>query len=133
MSVGADIEAVCGRCGMGWHVVIAMADGRIAQVECRQCGKRHKLRGAGAAAPRPHRRTGETGTAARRLVARTPLVEPNLSRPPRPYSAADSYAPGDRVEHIAFGLGVVERLTGPSKVQIFFAGGSRVLVHRRDG
>jgi hypothetical protein len=129
MSVGADIEAVCGRCGMGWHVVIAMADGRIAQVECRQCGKRHKLRAA--AAPRPHRRTGETGAGARRPTARTPLVEPNLSRPPRPYVATDSYVPGDRVEHVAFGPGVVERLTGPGKVQIFFAGGSRVLVHRR--
>jgi len=131
MSVGADIEALCGRCGMGWHVVIAMADGRIAQVECRQCGKRHKPRTGGAERPRPHRRTGETGAPARRIAARTPLVEPNLSRPVRPYSAADSYAPGDRVEHVAFGPGVVERLTGPGKVQIFFAGGSRVLVHRR--
>ena len=133
MSVGADIEAVCGRCGLGWHVVTAMANGRIAQVECRQCGKRHKLRAPGGAGPRPHRRTGATGVSPRRIAARAPLVEPNLSRPPRAYSATESYAPGDRVEHAAFGPGVVERLTGPNKVQVFFAGGSRVLVHRRNG
>jgi hypothetical protein len=132
VGVGADIEAECGRCGRTWHVVIAMVDGRIAQVECGECHKRHRLRAPEAARPRPHRRTGASpGAAPRRLAAAEPLVAANAERPPRPYDAADSYAPGDRVEHPAFGPGVVERVVGAHKVQIFFAGGSRVLVHRR--
>jgi hypothetical protein len=133
VSVGADIEAECGRCGKTWHVVIAMVDGRIAQVECGECHKRHRLRSA-TAAPRPHRRTGASPTApTKRPVAARPLVVADPERPPRPYAAGDSYAPGDRVEHPAFGPGVVERFIGANKVQIFFAGGSRVLVHRRAG
>jgi hypothetical protein len=132
LSVGADIEAECGRCGKTWHVVIAMVDGRIAQVECGECHRRHRLRGEGAR-PRPHRRTGVAEAAPRRLVAARPMVVADPDRPPRPYDASESYAPGDRVEHPAFGPGVVERVVGANKVQIFFAGGSRVLVHRRAG
>jgi hypothetical protein len=134
VGVGADIEAECGRCGTTWHVVIAMVEGRVAQVECGECRKRHRLRAPEAARPRPHRRTGASPTAPpRRVTASQPLVTANAERPPRPYDAADSYVPGDRVEHPAFGSGVVERVVGANKVQVFFAGGSRVLVHRRAG
>lgn len=109
-----------------------MVDGRIAQVECGECHKRHRLRAPEGARPRPHRRTGASPRATpRRVAAAEPLVAANVERAPRPYDAADSYAPGDRVEHPAFGPGVVERVVGANKVQIFFAGGSRVLVHRR--
>jgi len=111
-----------------------MVDGRIAQVECGECHKRHRLRSAEGARPRPHRRTGVLAEAApKRLVAARPLVVADPNRAPRPYDASESYAPGDRVEHPAFGPGVVERIVGANKVQIFFAGGSRVLVHRRAG
>ena len=133
MSVGSDIEAECGRCGKTWHVVIAMVDGRVAQVECGECHKRHRMRSGDSAKPRPHRRTGEAPTATSRVATAKPLVAADPSRPPRFYDATETYAPGDRVEHPAFGPGVVERILGASKVQIFFAGGSRVLVQRRDG
>jgi hypothetical protein len=132
VGVGADIEAECGRCGKTWHVVIAMVDGRVAQVECGECHKRHRLRSPEAARPRPHRRTG-AAPAFTRIAASKPLVVADPARPPRVYDAGDSYEPGDRVDHPAFGPGVVERVMGANKVQIFFAGGSRVLVHRRLG
>jgi hypothetical protein len=131
VSVGADIEAECGRCGTTWHVVIALVGGRIAQVECSRCGLRHRLRSPESVRPGP-RRAGATGSA-RRIVASRPLVAPDSSRPVRPYRASDTYAPGDRVTHARFGDGVVERVVGPQKVQIFFTGGSRVLVHGRTG
>jgi hypothetical protein len=37
----------------------------------------------------------------------------------------------DRIEHPTLGAGVVERVLGVGKIQVFFAGGSRVLVHGR--
>lgn len=131
MGVGADIESYCGKCGTTWHVVIAMVDGRVAQVECSRCGKRHKPRGEGAAAaPRVHRRTGEASTP--RAAASKPMVAADMTTPPVPYTATGSYKPGQRVEHPAFGPGVVERVLASNKVQIFFATGSRVLAQRRD-
>jgi hypothetical protein len=128
LGVGAEIEAVCGRCGTTWHVVIALVDGRTAQVECRRCGRRHRPRGVLPAAGRTPRRTG-----GRAPVASQPLVAPRTDRPPRAYSPTESYAVADRIEHPTLGPGVVERVLGAGKIQVFFAGGSRVLVQRRPG
>lgn len=129
MKVGADIEAVCGHCGEVWHVIVALADGAIAKVECKECGRSHR-----------YRRVGGRPTAATQVVTRTrkakaqragPLVEADPSRPPRTYRSTDCYSIGDRIEHPRFGAGVVDRVAGPEKIQVFFPDGHRVLVHGR--
>ena len=130
MGVGADIESYCGKCGTTWHVVIAMVDGRVAQVECSRCGKRHKARAEATRAPRVHRRTGEAST--RAAKANKPLVQADVTTPIVPYTASGSYKAGQRVDHPAFGPGVVERVLASTKVQVFFATGSRVLAQRKD-
>jgi hypothetical protein len=130
VGVGADIESYCGKCGTTWHVVIAMIDGRVAQVECSRCGKRHRPRAESTAAPRPHRRTGEASTP--KAKTSKPMVDADMTTPPVPYTATGAYKPGQRVDHPAFGPGVVERVIASNKVQVFFATGSRVLAQRRD-
>ena len=130
MKVGADIEAVCGRCGEVWHVIVAIADGEIARVECKQCGRGHRYRRVGGQ-PAP------AGTAKRRRSTRVdakppaPLVEVDPSRPLRTYRSTDCYSLGDRIEHPRFGAGVVERVAGSEKIQVFFPDGHRLLVHAR--
>src|SRR5207237_3418822 len=43
--VGADIEALCSKCGDVWHVLVAKdANGRIAKVQCKQCGGQHRYK-----------------------------------------------------------------------------------------
>lgn len=130
MKVGADIEAVCGRCGEVWHVIVAIADGGIAKVECKQCGRPHRYRQVGRR-PAPAR----TATHTRRAKAQRAgaLVEADPSRPPKTYRSTDSYHIGDRIEHPRFGAGVVDRVAGPGKIQVFFPDGHRVLVHARGG
>jgi hypothetical protein len=54
------------------------------------------------------------------------------SRPLRSYQSTDHYHVGDRIAHPRFGAGVVERVAGPGKVQVFFPDGHRVLVHGRN-
>ena len=46
-AVGQDIEALCGRCGQVWHVVMAMMGDRIAKVVCKRCGGHHRYRREG--------------------------------------------------------------------------------------
>jgi hypothetical protein len=130
LGVGADIQAYCGKCGTVWHVVVAMVGTRIAQVECKECGARHRVRGESAGEARPHRRTGET-RATRVAKGGKALVAADMTRPPVRYSTSASFAPGQRVEHPSFGPGVVERVLGPGKVQIHFAEGSKVLAMGR--
>ena len=130
MGVGADIEAHCGKCGTVWHVVVAMVGTKIAQVECKECGARHRVRGQSTAEARPHRRTGET-KATRAAKGGKALIAADLTKPPVRYSTGDRYAPGQRVEHASFGPGIVERVLGTGKVQIHFANGSKVLAMGR--
>jgi len=132
--VGSDIGALCGKCGDVWHVVIARAEGRIAQVECKQCGARHRFR------PPPGEGGARAGTArpgGRRAAARAgnargePSVEPDLSRPPRRFDSREIYQAGDRLLHASFGEGVVQAVTGGTKIRVHFDSGAKVLVHGR--
>ncbi len=133
-AVGQDIEALCGRCGQVWHVVMAMMGDRIAKVVCKRCGGHHRYRREGdseeaANAPRAEgRRTGPSRRftrAAPRTPAPLPTFDPN--KPPRLYAAKDVYDIGDRVTHASFGTGVVTGSPGQGRVEIAFPAGARVL------
>ena len=32
-AVAKDIEAVCSKCGESWHVIVAVSDGKLAQLD----------------------------------------------------------------------------------------------------
>jgi hypothetical protein len=136
--VGQDIEALCGRCGQVWHVVMAKMGERIAKVVCKRCGGHHLYRtekvsaegepasggaagGKRASAPRRYTRRASESVP----VVTIPPFDP--SKPPRAYSPRDAFSPGERVSHPAFGTGVVTTIPGPGKVEIAFPSGTRVL------
>ena len=136
-AVGEDIEALCGRCGQVWHVVMAKMGDRIAKVVCKRCGGHHGYRtreadGAEAAAPaasRDGKRVGRRGaTRGARREAPPPLIPPfdptsrRARTPPRRASA-----PASALTHPAFGTGVVTGTPGPGSVEIAFPAGVRVL------
>ncbi|MBW2733404.1 MAG: hypothetical protein JRH20_13535 [Deltaproteobacteria bacterium] len=142
VSVGADIESLCGKCGDVWHVVVAMVADRIAKVECKQCGRQHRHRPpngakpvAKAASPRrssTKKATTRKTTAGAQSTSNMPLIEIDPKKPLRPYAITEEFATGDRVAHKRFGEGVVEMVLGPDKVQVFFAdGGRRVMAQGR--
>ena len=54
-------------------------------------------------------------------------VEPDLSKPTRPYKFSDTFAPGERIDHVKFGTGVVEEILDGGKMEVFFPDGRRVL------
>ena len=140
-AVGEDIEALCGRCGQVWHVVMAKMGDRIAKVVCKRCGGHHLYRtekatadeaasAAGGAQAGNGRPSGPRRTARRaktQEVAPAPVPTFDPSQPPRPYSARETFATGQRVSHPTFGVGVVAAAPGPGKVEIAFPAGRRVL------
>ena len=134
MRVGSDIEAICGKCGDVWHVVIALADRRIANVECKECGARHRYRGVkgetGAARGKPATRATSSRT---RGGKKKQVVETDESRPRRDFRMSDTYEVGDRVFHARFGEGVVQEAAAPAKIVVLFDIGSKTLVHGRRG
>jgi hypothetical protein len=144
-AVGADVEALCSKCGDVWHVVVAKVGQQIVKVQCKQCSGYHRYKsphGAPAekklpAASRPAREPGAppTGrTAPRQPVERfeKPAVQADLTKPPRPYRASERYEVGERVEHPNFGQGVIEASEPvQGKITVFFASGRRVLVQAK--
>lgn len=150
VAVGKDVEAACRKCGEVWHVIVAVEGGKITKVQCKECMAYHRYRPPEGeervdaepkpkkvvAARKPASPRKSTGTAAKASGKKAashdePLVEPDLSRPIRLYKMTDAYAPGDRVEHPKFGQGVVELLSGPGKMTVFFEDGRRILAHHR--
>jgi hypothetical protein len=133
--VGQDIEAMCGRCGQVWHVVMAKMGDRIAKVVCKRCGGHHRYRTEDAAdetAGPDGRRPMSSPRRSRPRAAQTPTPMPmppfDPSKPARTYRGTDSFAPGERVQHPSFGTGVVAGSPGAGKVEVVFPSGTRVLV-----
>ncbi len=140
-AVGADVEALCSKCGDVWHVVVAKVGEKIARVQCKQCGGYHRYKsphGATAQAKMPSAnrppREAQPPRAPRDPVERfeKPAVAADLSKPSRPYRASEKFEVGERVDHPNFGQGIVE-LCEPGKITVFFASGRRVLVCAKDG
>ncbi len=130
---GADIEALCSKCGDVWHVVVAKVGEDIVRVICKECGAQHRYRNPKGITP-PRRSSSSTSSPPRSprahaVVQRfdTPAVAADLSKPARTYKATERFAVGERVEHPTFGTGVVESVE-LSKMTVFFAVGRKVLV-----
>jgi hypothetical protein len=137
--VGADIEAICGKCGEGWHVVVAKIGEQIVKVLCKHCGRQHRFRSADAPARPPRSRSASADAPRRTGAARAvppappsaPAVEYDPQQPPRPYRPADLFRAGERILHPTFGVGVVEVASIPGKMQVFFSDGRRTLVQAK--
>jgi len=135
--VGADIEALCSKCGDVWHVVVAKEGQKIVKVQCKQCGGYHRYKSPhGAPAvkklPATNRPVREREQKAPVERFEKPAVAADLSRPARPYRASEKFEVGERVEHPNFGQGVVEVSEAvQGKITVFFASGRRVLVQAK--
>jgi hypothetical protein len=131
--VGADVEALCSKCGDVWHVVVAKVGQQIVKVQCKQCSGYHRYKSPhGAPAdkklPATHRPVRESRPPVERFEK--PAVAADLSKPSRPYRASEQFEVGERIEHPSFGQGVIE-VAEPGKVTVFFPSGRRVLVQAK--
>jgi len=138
-SVGADIEAMCSKCGDVWHVVVAKVGPDIVKVQCKECHGYHRYRKPGA--PAGGRKARTQSTPARRATARPSgrassttapatavmTFQPDMSAPTRPYTMRDTFRPGEQISHPRFGIGLVEQSSEPGKMAVLFADGRRLL------
>ena len=139
-ATGADVEALCSKCGDVWHVVVAKVGEQIVKVQCKQCGGYHRYKSPHGASkevrqpsmfgPKPQRAPAPDKAPVERFEK--PAVAADLSRPSRTYRASEKFAVGDRVDHPSFGQGVVE-ISEPGKITVFFASGRRVLAQSKEG
>jgi hypothetical protein len=132
-SVGADIEALCSKCGDVWHVVVAKVGDEIVKVHCKECNKEHRYKSPhGSESSKAKRSTPPSPDRAKAPVERfgRPAVAADLSKPVRSYRATEHFEVAERVEHPTFGQGIVE-ISDDGKITVFFAVGRRVLVQAK--
>jgi glucose/arabinose dehydrogenase len=132
-SVGADIEALCSKCGDVWHVVVAKVGDKIARVLCKQCGGQHRYKSSAHATAQQKAPSAKRAPRADKAPVERfekPAVAADLARPVKPYRASESFEVGDRIDHVSFGQGVIE-ISEPGKITVFFATGRRVLVQAK--
>jgi predicted nucleic acid-binding Zn-ribbon protein len=131
--VGADVEALCSKCGDVWHVVVAKVGEKIVKVHCKQCGGDHRYKSPhGAPAekklPSAIRPAREPKAPVERFEK--PAVAADLTKASKPYRASEMFEVGERIDHPSFGQGVIE-ISEPGKITVFFASGRRVLAQAR--
>lgn len=141
-AVGADVEALCSKCGDVWHVVVAKVGEQIVKVQCKECGGQHRYKNPHGVpkekrAPMSMRERAERELAPKESKAPVerfakPAVAADLTKPVRTYRASEKFEVGERVDHPSFGQGVIETAE-PGKITVFFATGRRVLVQSKEG
>jgi hypothetical protein len=141
-SVGADIEALCSKCGDVWHVVVAKVGADIVKVQCKECHGYHRYRRSGAPASSsktrassPARRASSSKSASRARTATAPpapaTFKPDPGAPTRPYQMRETYHPGEQISHPRFGVGLVEQTTEPGKIAVVFSDGRKLLAQAK--
>jgi DNA-directed RNA polymerase subunit M/transcription elongation factor TFIIS len=135
--VGADIESVCSKCGDVWHVVVAKVEEKIVKVQCKECKAEHRYKAPKSAKAAKAKAKKKPATKRKTTKKKAepepvgPTVEPDLSKPSRPYSIRDSYKVAERIDHPKFGTGIVEVSSEPGKMTVFFPDGRRVLAQAK--
>lgn len=95
--VGADVEALCSKCGDVWHVVVAKVGEQIVKVQCKQCSGYHRYKSPhGAPAEKKLPATNRPPREHKPPVERfeKPAVAADLSRPARTYRASEQFEVG---------------------------------------
>ena len=132
---GQEVDAFCGRCKLDLlHRIVAVANDKPVNVECRTCYQVHRYRP-------PHAGPGYTSVGSppsraaspRRVSSReeaAPSVPPATARV-HAYTMAQRYAADDWIVHAKFGHGRILREIGSDKIEVSFDVGLKTLIHNR--
>jgi hypothetical protein len=128
VSVGADIEAQCGRCHDATvHKIVTVEKGRPKRALCTVCNAEHLYRRP--KGPEPARGTGKRAGGARKKDDSVAAFEKALKAAPEEepveYDITGRFQEGQRLRHKTFGEGVVLKVLRPQVAEVIFRDGVR--------
>lgn len=126
LSVGDPIEGRCTKCRKNTdHVIVTLAEDGPGKVQCTVCSREHKYRPPTAARKSAARRTIDPKEAERQeWQALQPTMD---SAKATAYSMDAAYKVNALISHPKFGLGVVQRVVGPQKMEVLFEDGLKMM------
>lgn len=141
--VGSIVESQCKKCeGTTGHTIVSVVEGEPSKVECRVCGSQHKYRpekskqsNSTASKAKGKSTTKSGGKKKKKKEDEEPKIDQEWLRQMEGkdknsalvYSMQSSYAVRDLIEHPKFGMGVVQRLIDPNKMDVIFQDGMKRL------
>lgn len=140
--VGAEIDAKCTRCRLITnHRVVAMVEGVVKRVVCLTCHSQHNYhRPPGEKAPKAARTIrvdrgqkkviSATGT---RVFEKWTTLKATLEEfglEPTPYRVDKGFSAGEPISHAKFGLGFIDKVIPPNKIEVMFDTEIKVLAMR---
>jgi len=132
-SVGDDVDAWCTKCRLELsHTIVAMVENLPKRVECNTCHGKHNYK------MKPAERKKSTSTRTRKprpeeiklseYLAR--LADSNVSQA-KAYSMNGNFKKDELVSHSKFGMGIVSSVMQPTKIEIFFKDGPKLLAQNK--
>ena len=126
LSPGDPIQARCTKCKQNTDsIIVSITDNAPERVQCGVCSRKHKYRPpiqAKKPAPKPAAVRAESD----RKKWQT-LLETADSSKAAEYSMTATYKLKTVIKHPTFGLGLVQCLAGPQKVEILFESGKKIM------
>lgn len=134
---GQKIDSQCLKCKrVTNHIIIAMAEEKIAKVECNVCGAKHKYRP-------PKIKKPKTVKKKKAVTKKTPknsisqikaeahfeeIMEGLDPSTAKPYSMTETFRKDDLIDHSTFGMGLITSTIHPNKIEVTFKVGSKLLI-----
>lgn len=124
--VGDQIEGRCTKCRKNTsHKIMTLDEDAPADVQCTVCSREHKYRKPTVPKKPAVRRTVNPQDAERKEWK---TLQPNMnSAKAMDYSMNTAYKVKSLINHPVFGLGIVQRVAGPQKVEVLFEDGKKTM------
>lgn len=136
IKVGGSIQSKCTKCKEATrHIIVAIADDKPVKVQCAVCEGQHLYRSPDSdvavskvkKAARPRKKATSAASARQSQQWSEQMAGRNESSA-APYAMAGAFKKNSIIRHSKFGLGVVERLVDPNKMEVLFEVGTKTLV-----
>lgn len=132
--VGGDILAYCSKCqGEFSHVVVSMIDNRPAKVQCKMCKGNHNFKRIGDTKSRSISRSSSQEAPRKKVVLAQDYWQEQMDlqkgKPLKNYSPKQTFQKSDVINHVSFGVGIVEEVKIDKKIVVLFRTGEKILIH----
>jgi len=126
LSVGDRIQARCTKCRKNAeHTIVTLAEEGPGKVQCASCSREHKYRPPTTAKNTQAKRAVNKKEAERKeWEALRPIMN---NKEAKAYSMTGAYKVKGVIDHPLFGLGLVQRVAGPQKIEVLFEDGRKTM------
>jgi hypothetical protein len=139
VTAGSEIDSHCLKCkDLTNHTIIALADEKIAKVQCNVCGGKHKYRPAKPEkSSKVKKRVGKTSASKRASTAQQEkkaaasfeaLLKDRDTAEAISYAMTATFNKNDIIDHPTIGLGLVTATIPADKIEVMFRNGSKILI-----